>query len=90
MFHFSRFFYRLTHINIGKILFRGVRNQLGLADLRFFICGGGPIAKEILIGLNTLEIYVVQGYGLTEIRKRRKRKKKKKNKKQKKEKKKTK
>ncbi len=66
MFHFSRFVYKLTSLNPGKILFRGVREKLGLSDLIFFISGGGPIAKEILIGLNTLGIYVAQGYGLTE------------------------
>ncbi|MCX7882867.1 MAG: AMP-binding protein [Brevinematales bacterium] len=66
MFHFSRFVYKLTSLNPGKILFRGIREKLGLSDLIFFISGGGPIAKEILIGLNTLGIYVAQGYGLTE------------------------
>jgi len=66
MFHFSRFIYRLFRLNPGRVLFRSVREQLGLEHLKFFISGGGPIAKEILIGLNTLGIYVAQGYGLTE------------------------
>ncbi|URA09635.1 AMP-dependent synthetase/ligase [Thermospira aquatica] len=66
LFNFSHFVYKWTHLNPGKILFHNVREKLGLSELKFFISGGGPIAKEILIGLNSLGIYVAQGYGLSE------------------------
>lgn len=63
---FSRFCNRMFHFNPGKILFRGVREKLGLSHLKYFICGGGPIAREILKRLNIMGIFVTQGYGLSE------------------------
>lgn len=66
MFNFSRFCRRTFGFNPGFVLFRGIREKLGLTELRFFISGGGPIAREILRGLDILGIFVAQGYGLTE------------------------
>lgn len=66
MFYFARFVKKLIGINPGRILFRGVREKLGLNHLKYFICGGGPIAREILKGFDVLGIFVAQGYGLSE------------------------
>jgi long-chain acyl-CoA synthetase len=48
MFRLSRSLFRTFGIRIGKVLFRSVAAQLGLERLRFFVSGGGPIAKEVI------------------------------------------
>lgn len=62
----SSFFFRVLHIRIGRILFRGVARELGLEKLYFFASGGGPIAKDIIDGMEALGLITYQGYGLTE------------------------
>jgi long-chain acyl-CoA synthetase len=62
----SGFFFKVLGIRIGKLLFGSVAGELGLKKLRFFISGGGPIAKDIIDGMETLGLVTYQGYGLTE------------------------
>jgi long-chain acyl-CoA synthetase len=62
----SSFFFKVLHIRIGKILFRSVARQLGVEKLKFFASGGGPIAKDIIDGMEALGLVTFQGYGLTE------------------------
>ena len=62
----SRFFFKVLGIRIGKILFGSVAQELGLRKLRFFISGGGPIAKDVIDGMESLGLVTYQGYGLTE------------------------
>jgi long-chain acyl-CoA synthetase len=66
MFRFSRFLFRAFGIRAGKVLFKSVAAQLGLEHLRFFVSGGGPIAKEIIDGMEALGLPTYQGYGLSE------------------------
>lgn len=66
LFYFSRLCLKITGINIGKLLFHSVREKLGLTHLKYFISGGGPIAREIQKGFYVMGIFVAQGYGLTE------------------------
>jgi long-chain acyl-CoA synthetase len=56
----------VLHLRLGKLLFKSVSRQLGLENLHFFISGGGPIAKEIIDGMEALGLNTYQGYGLTE------------------------
>jgi long-chain acyl-CoA synthetase len=62
----SGFFFRVLHLRIGPILFKSVARQLGVEKLRFFVSGGGPIAKDIIDGMEALGLITYQGYGLTE------------------------
>ena len=62
----SSFFFKVLHIRIGRILFRSVARELGVEKLRFFASGGGPIAKDIIDGMEALGLITYQGYGLTE------------------------
>jgi long-chain acyl-CoA synthetase len=62
----SMFFFKVLRIRIGKVLFRSVARQLGVEKLRFFVSGGGPIAKETIDGMEALGLITYQGYGLTE------------------------
>jgi long-chain acyl-CoA synthetase len=66
MFRFSRFLFTVAGIRAGKVLFKSVAEQLGLERLRFFVSGGGPIAKEIIDGMEALGLPTYQGYGLSE------------------------
>jgi long-chain acyl-CoA synthetase len=62
----SSFFFKVFHLRIGKLFFGSVARELGLQKLRFFVSGGGPIAKETIDGMEALGLVVYQGYGLTE------------------------
>jgi long-chain acyl-CoA synthetase len=62
----SSFAFKVLHLRIGKILFGSVARELGVTKLRFFISGGGPIAKEIIDGMEALGLVTYQGYGLSE------------------------
>jgi len=66
MFAVSMFFFKVLHVRIGKALFGSVARELGVQRLRFFVSGGGPIAKDIIDGMEALGLVTYQGYGLTE------------------------
>ena len=66
LFGISRFFYKFFQIKVGPVLFKSIRKQLGVINLKFFISGAGPIPKEIIDGMETLGLTIMQGYGLTE------------------------
>jgi long-chain acyl-CoA synthetase len=66
LFGFSRFLFTTFGIRAGKALFKSVAAQLGLEKLYFFVSGGGPIAKEIIDGMEALGLPTYQGYGLSE------------------------
>jgi long-chain acyl-CoA synthetase len=63
---FSKFCFKVLHVRVGKVLFRSVARELGVEKLRFFVSGGGPIAKETIDGMESLGLITYQGYGLTE------------------------
>jgi len=66
MFRLSRFLFTAAGIRAGRVLFTSVAAQLGLEHLRFFVSGGGPIAKEVIDGMEALGLPTYQGYGLSE------------------------
>ena len=49
-----------------KIFGRLVKNKIGLENIRFILCGGAPLNKEIEIFFDRMGIQVIQGYGLSE------------------------
>ncbi len=66
MFGLSKFAFKAFKLRLGRLLFKSVARELGLEKLRFFISGGGPIAKDIIDGMEALGLMTYQGYGLTE------------------------
>ncbi len=57
---------KLTGLNPGKVLFKGLLAKLSLDTNRICICGGGPLPSATFRQFNQLGIDFVQGYGLTE------------------------
>jgi len=62
----SSFFFKALGLRLGKLFFGSVARELGVSRLRFFISGGGPIAKDVIDGMEALGLATYQGYGLTE------------------------
>lgn len=60
----SNFLLKL-HIDIRRKLFKPLIDALG-GSMRFIISGGAPLDKKISNWFNSIGIYLVQGYGLTE------------------------
>lgn len=60
----SNFLLKL-HIDIRRKLFKQLIDALG-GSMRFIISGGAPLDKKIANWFNSIGIYLVQGYGLTE------------------------
>ncbi|HDH97469.1 MAG TPA: long-chain fatty acid--CoA ligase [Proteobacteria bacterium] len=48
------------------LVFRRVRERIGLERIKFAASGGGPISKDLVLFFEALGIPVYQGYGLTE------------------------
>ncbi|HEB85116.1 MAG TPA: long-chain fatty acid--CoA ligase [Bacteroidetes bacterium] len=53
-------------LNLGKTLFKGLREKAGLATVRLFASGGGPLDPATAYFFNRLGLRLFQGYGLTE------------------------
>ena len=56
---------RLQHRVADRLVYRKVKDRLG-GRLRLGISGGAPLAKEIGEFFHTLDILIVEGWGLTE------------------------
>jgi long-chain acyl-CoA synthetase len=50
----------------NKLVFSKLKKRLGLDNTRFLISGGAPLAREIAEFFHSLDVLVVEGYGLTE------------------------
>ena len=66
MMSFSGAFKKLTGINIGKHLFKGILSKVSMDHNRISICGAGPLPEQTYRLWNQLGIDFVEGYGLTE------------------------
>ena len=60
------FIKQTTGLNPGRVVFRGIRDKVSLADNRICISGAGPLPEETFKGFNQLGVDFIQGYGLTE------------------------
>ena len=56
---------RLRHRLADRLVYAKVKERLG-GRLRIGISGGAPLAKEIIEFFHTLDILILEGYGLTE------------------------
>ena len=66
MMKFCGFVKQTTGLNPGRVVFRGIRDRVSLADNRICISGAGPLPAETFKGFNQLGVDFIQGYGLTE------------------------
>ncbi len=66
MMKFCGFIKKTTGFNPGRVIFRGIRDKVSLADNRICISGAGPLPAETFEGFNQLGVNYIQGYGLTE------------------------
>lgn len=57
---------KITGMNPGKLMFKGILANLSLDTNRICISGGGPLPASTFTRFNQLGIDFVQGYGLTE------------------------
>jgi long-chain acyl-CoA synthetase len=65
-FDFVKSFKKLSGINLGKYIFKNLREKAGLSSLRILICGAAPLPSIIPECFDLLGIKFLQGYGLTE------------------------
>ena len=66
MMRLSGFFKRVLGVNIGRALFKTLLTKANLINVRFLICGAGPLAPETFRRYQELGLDFVQGYGMTE------------------------
>ncbi len=50
---------------LSRIIFKAVHEKLG-GNIAYFVSGGAPLDREIIIGIRTLGIGFIEGYGMTE------------------------
>ncbi len=56
----------LTGAAAGRKVFGSMRQKAGLSSLRLLVSGGAALKPEVAVGLETLGLTIMQGYGLTE------------------------
>ena len=56
----------ITGWNAGGVLFKTVRRKAGLDSIKYFICGGAPLPREVGRAFVNLGFTFLQGYGMTE------------------------
>ena len=65
-FGFVKTFKKLSGINLGRAVFKSLREKAELSSLRILICGAAPLPSIIPECFDLLGIKFLQGYGLTE------------------------
>jgi len=56
----------ILDLSVGKVLFKALRERVGLDSIRLFVSGGAAINPEVSRFFDNLGIVLLQGYGLSE------------------------
>jgi long-chain acyl-CoA synthetase len=56
----------ILDLSVGKVLFKALRERIGLDSIRLFVSGGAAINPEVSRFFSNLGINLLQGYGLSE------------------------
>lgn len=59
--------WKLVHALAYLLLFRSLRNQLGLLESRIFVSGAAPLSPDIMLFYHSIGIPVRECYGMTEM-----------------------
>jgi long-chain acyl-CoA synthetase len=56
----------ILDLSVGKVLFKALRERIGLDSIRLFVSGGAAINPQVSRFFGNLGISLLQGYGLSE------------------------
>lgn len=56
---------RANNLTLSRTIFKAVHKKMG-GHIRYFVSGGAALDREIALGLQTLGLEVLEGYGMTE------------------------
>lgn len=56
---------KVNNVKFSRFVFKAVHNKMG-GNIRYFISGGAALDREIALGLQTLGLELLEGYGMTE------------------------
>lgn len=66
MMRWSGLLKKLFNVNVGKKIFKSLLQKANLYQVKYLICGAGPLAPETFLRYQQLGLDFVQGYGMTE------------------------
>lgn len=56
---------KVNNVKFSRTIFKAVHDKMG-GHIRYFVSGGAPLEREIALGLQTLGLELLEGYGMTE------------------------
>lgn len=56
---------KVNNVKFSRFVFKAVHNKMG-GNIRYFVSGGAALDREIALGLQTLGLELLEGYGMTE------------------------
>lgn len=56
---------KINNVSFSRFVFKAVHKKMG-GHIRYFISGGAALDREIALGLQTLGLELLEGYGMTE------------------------
>lgn len=56
---------KIYNINFSRFIFKAVHKKMG-GNIKYLVSGGAPLDREIALGLQTLGLEFLEGYGMTE------------------------
>ena len=56
---------KVNNVSFSRFVFQAVHKKMG-GHIRFFVSGGAALEREIALGLQTLGLELLEGYGMTE------------------------
>lgn len=56
---------KVNNVKFSRFVFKAVHKKMG-GNIRYFVSGGAALDREIALGLQTLGLELLEGYGMTE------------------------